>query len=553
MAVVSHTCWIEEGAPTRHLGSVYPADPFIDDPYRDAGNKYWIFIHIILIGYMLLGLNTVCDVYFTGALNVMVATWAIKADVAGATFMAAGGSAPELFTSLIGACITENDVGFGTIVGSAVFNVLFVIGACGFASSEPIKLTWWPLFRDCTFYIMGLFCLAACAKGEKIFFWEALFLFLLYIVYCIIMYYNEKLERWTDFDFLKARAGKSKIAPEDAQETSAPVADAPGAGETPDEKKDPPPQDELRNAALSAAEESAPAARLEVPEESNERLGSKSTSSSRPSRNLSKGRQITIMAVAAAQKERHSVRMQEAGIAMEDEQEAKKPEMSDGADLEGEEKKIEEEENPYLALITKPDNLKDQILWYLGLPIYFSLYYTLPEPSAPWLFLVTFSLSLVWIALYSFFLVWWVEILGEVFHIPTVVMSFTLLAAGTSIPDAVSSVAVARMGEGDMAVSSSIGSNIFDILVGLPIPWMIKIALIEKLANGRDFHVTILSPYLTFCVFLLLFMVFAVILSIHFLGWVLNRTLGVCMGVLYAIFLAVAITVEVVQPEELKF
>ena len=28
------------------------------------------------------------------------------------------------------------------------------------------------------------------------------------------------------------------------------------------------------------------------------------------------------------------------------------------------------------------------------------------------------------------------------------------------------------MGQGDMAVSSSIGSNIFDILVGLPLPWL---------------------------------------------------------------------------------
>lgn len=36
-----------------------------------------------------------------------------------------------------------------------------------------------------------------------------------------------------------------------------------------------------------------------------------------------------------------------------------------------------------------------------------------------------------------------------------------------------SSVIVARMGEGaDMAVSGSIGSNIFDILVGLPILWI---------------------------------------------------------------------------------
>lgn len=46
------------------------------------------------------------------------------------------------------------------------------------------------------------------------------------------------------------------------------------------------------------------------------------------------------------------------------------------------------------------------------------------------------------------------------------VMGLTFLAAGTSIPDLITSVIVARKGLGDMAVSSSVGSNIFDICVG---------------------------------------------------------------------------------------
>ena len=32
---------------------------------------------------------------------------------------------------IIGVFITEGDIGIGTILGSAVFNVLFVVGACG--------------------------------------------------------------------------------------------------------------------------------------------------------------------------------------------------------------------------------------------------------------------------------------------------------------------------------------------------------------------------------------------------------------------------------------
>merc|ERR1740138_859286 len=110
----------------------------------------------------------------------------------------------------------------------------------------------------------------------------------------------------------------------------------------------------------------------------------------------------------------------------------------------------------------------------MSLPVYVPIYYTLPKPCERH-FLVTFGFSLLWIAGFSFLLVWWVDTIGRVLGISEVIMGFTFLAAGTSIPDAVSSMAVAKAGEGDMAVSSSIGSNIFDILVGLPIPWILKI------------------------------------------------------------------------------
>ena len=82
-----------------------------------------------------------CRRYFVPALEVITERVGVSDDVAGATFMAAGGSAPELFTSFIGVFIAKSDVGFGTIVGSAVFNVLFVIGMCAVFSKEILSLT----------------------------------------------------------------------------------------------------------------------------------------------------------------------------------------------------------------------------------------------------------------------------------------------------------------------------------------------------------------------------------------------------------------------------
>ena len=73
----------------------------------------------------------------------------------------------------------------------------------------------------------------------------------------------------------------------------------------------------------------------------------------------------------------------------------------------------------------------------------------------------------MWIAIFSTLMVWWTETIGETFNIDTSLMGMTILAAGTSVPDLITSVIVARKGLGDMAVSSSVGSNIFDITVGL--------------------------------------------------------------------------------------
>jgi sodium/potassium/calcium exchanger 2 len=106
---------------------------------------------------MFLALSIVCDEYFVPALDVITEKLDLSPDVAGATFMAAGGSAPEFFTALV-TCFKEppSDVGIATIVGSAVFNVLFVIGACGIAAKSTLQLTAYPLARDSMFYTVNL-------------------------------------------------------------------------------------------------------------------------------------------------------------------------------------------------------------------------------------------------------------------------------------------------------------------------------------------------------------------------------------------------------------
>jgi len=142
------------------------------------------------------------------------------------------------------------------------------------------------------------------------------------------------------------------------------------------------------------------------------------------------------------------------------------------------EKQIEEESHGVCEVLKPPrgEGVCAWLKYLLVIPLVFCLTVTIPDVRRPglgkWCYLA-FVLSIAWIGIFSYFMVNWAEIIGNTIGIPSVVMGLTFLAAGTSVPDLLSSVIVARMGEGDMAVSSSIGSNIFDILVGLPLPWLI--------------------------------------------------------------------------------
>lgn len=175
----------------QHIKGEYPEDIFsIEDRRRG-----WVVLHIIGMMYMFVSLAIVCDEFFVPALGVITDKLAISDDVAGATFMAAGGSAPELFTSLIGVFIAHSNVGIGTIVGSAVFNILFVIGMCALFSREVLNLTWWPLFRDVSFYILDLILLIIFFLDNVIMWWESMILVAGYTLYVIFMKFNVQIER----------------------------------------------------------------------------------------------------------------------------------------------------------------------------------------------------------------------------------------------------------------------------------------------------------------------------------------------------------------------
>ncbi|CAB4060500.1 SLC24A4 [Lepeophtheirus salmonis] len=134
--------------------------------------------------------------------------------------------------------------------------------------------------------------------------------------------------------------------------------------------------------------------------------------------------------------------------------------------------------------LQKPDPRNKLALakWAFLYPLNFISVKTIPdcrqEKFAKY-YVVSFFIAISWISLYSYVMVWMITIIGFTFGVPDTVMGLTFIAAGVSVPDALSGIAVVKEGHGDMAVSNAIGSNVFDILVCLGIPWFIKTAIIS--------------------------------------------------------------------------
>ena len=98
-----------------------------------------------------------------------------------------------------------------------------------------------------------------------------------------------------------------------------------------------------------------------------------------------------------------------------------------------------------------------------------------PTASLP-MALVSAVSCLIWLIVGSYAMVASLEGLAELLDIPDAVVGATFSAAGTSLPNYVASQVAARQGFGNQAVSNAFGSNTFNIMVGLGLPWLLYTA-----------------------------------------------------------------------------
>lgn len=277
-----------------------------------------LYIIVLLLCFILLA--RVVDLFFISSLDRISKDLRLSSDAAGATLMAVGSSAPELFVALFAVLKPGGHqvIGIGSIVGSAIFNLLVIIGAAALVRNA--KLTWQPIVRDLLFYFIAVAVLLWFIWDGSFNLVEASVFMALYIVYVLAVVYWRKILPYSD---------------------------------------------------------------------------------------------------------------------MESEEE-----LHDGH---GEESKSLKLIDRALKLIF-PAKEKYYLVFFVSIALIAALSYVLVEVAVS---------------------------TAHVLNIPEAIIALTVLAIGTSIPDLFSSVIVARQGRVDMAVSNAIGSNIFDILIGLGLPFII--------------------------------------------------------------------------------
>lgn len=421
-------------------GSV--AEGACDEWQNGENHTGTVILNMIIILYSFVALAVVCDDWFVDALEEISEALKLSDDVAGATFMAAGSSAPELFTSIADSFGPANNIGIGTIVGSAMFNILIIVALAAAVAPGSLKIDFKPILRDVSFYSLSIAEMVIFFGDGSVYWWEAMIMVLSYVGYIIFMVFNPRIFAWCD----KTCGDKSAVAPS-------------GEAEQKYEKDD---EDEGKNTESGDTEKQAA------------KDGDKD------------------------KEEEHDVGFFD---------------NEDGFDFKF------------------PKGGKERVQYILLAPIY--AFFTVFIPKFH--YWGTFTLSILWIGGLCWIMVALATQIGCIMKIPAQAMGILVLAVGTSVPDAMGSMIEAKEGKADMAIANAVGSNVFDILLGLGLPWMaaglINDSVVVVDTDGIIYEVIIL--YGTVVIF-----AGSIILNKFYMNATLGKTFVFCyiLYIVYVIF-----------------
>ena len=129
--------------------------------------------------------------------TVIARAWGVSDTVIGLSIIAVGTSLPELAASIIAAIHRESEISVGNIIGSNIFNILFIPGITGIAAtyvairhSKQFPITFGPnIWLQFTFMMIVTVIFAILLRKGKINRLCGSLLFAAYIIYMTVLFY----------------------------------------------------------------------------------------------------------------------------------------------------------------------------------------------------------------------------------------------------------------------------------------------------------------------------------------------------------------------------
>lgn len=139
-----------------------------------------ILFTIIGLALIILGSNVTVD-----AATAIAKAFGVSERFIGLTIVALGTSLPELFTSVSAARKHNADIAIGNIVGSNIFNILFVVGLSSIIIPVPFASNF--IFDTIVAIIAAALLLVCCLKTKSLKRWAGILMLICYAAYFIMI------------------------------------------------------------------------------------------------------------------------------------------------------------------------------------------------------------------------------------------------------------------------------------------------------------------------------------------------------------------------------
>lgn len=136
---------------------------------------------VVGLGFIILGSDVAVD-----AATNLAEIFGLSKRFIGLTIVALGTSLPELFTSVMAAKKGNADIAIGNIVGSNIFNILFVVGLSALVVPVPFIASF--RFDTIVSTLAAVLLLVCVLKDKKLNRWAGVLMLLSYVAYFAIIW-----------------------------------------------------------------------------------------------------------------------------------------------------------------------------------------------------------------------------------------------------------------------------------------------------------------------------------------------------------------------------